>query len=1313
MGKIWSDTAARYLVDWSTCPRCDSTRLRNGWCTICGADLAGTIGTELSEASKTAAEALAHRQALIDQLPTISEPVTGALSSRETVSTASLAAAAATATATPENTAAAQQGAYVASPTSANPTAWANPSGPATPLVPRERASSQLSVQSVLAVAGAGLFAVAALVFTRFNPDLTDLVLRNSIVVAITLVFLGAAWGFARAGLQFSAEAVGALGMVFVVLDIVALAEAAPTGLSGWAFAAIGTAVCSAIMVAASALARIRSWAWVGLVGLTLTPIFAGLAFDNEWASTIGFVASGFVALVVHDIARRLGTRFDNSLIVDRTTATIIQFSVVTIALCMLPFLYSSSPVLYWLGAAAILASLAALAALSTRNEAAALWSFLTGSFAIAAATYLALAPRLDDAGWYLALVPAAAAIVVVGLGFIRTTGSISRPVLLAGAWTIALIGAFPAGLVALGQFLVPILHLRPNIDDLYSGVVANPELISPALGLAAMVGVACSAASSVALWMLLRSTPPVAVEGATTESPAAELPAAGSADASDTPATPAPTPRAPIGFAGGALSTGLWSAAIAVLALVGWSEFLRVTQSVIGLVLAVAIALAVMRVPRLAAASALVTAPLLVAAHGLLVLVGIISWADSSITVSVGAAIVAALAVVAYALPQAVRPVHFGIGYAYALVIFTTALDLANVHSIAIPTLTTTLASLFALAVTVTRRLRTPTWYAALLVTAIPFLYGIVAVITERSGWTALSTAVTFALALSIVVSRRPGLTVLLRSAAAAILVPALAVVVICLGAQVIIVSASPFTLPTIAVIVACALPSTALIGSALIRHGLAADHARAVRLWIEVSALVTGGIAVLLALVRAAAGLGTSFLVLLIIGIGAVASAWFARRRYAWWVAGASFTGALWCVWAIAGVDVVEPYLLPPALSAAIIGAILIARGTTTNIGLYATGLACAVIPTLGLLAVYNSSADAVTVPWRTIGLLAGSVLLLLLGWYFLGRAPRSRFARMRVLRVPTLVLAMVAASAGTVQGIRWGLSIDALNVISVDVRMLAVVGVSALSALLATVAGRLLLAGATEGARLSRSRWIFAAPLVYLVAGPMSAIEPTPFAIGALLVLSLAVLGLMLVTVQRSRTRATTLPPVWFIFAVAWCTAVAGWSARELRVEAFSIPLGLALLTAGIIAMRPVPTGNAAALTPAATVTTWPIGFTGSWYLLAPGIAVTLFTSVLSTATDPRTERAILVIALALIAILVGNLRKLGAPFILGIVVLPIENIIVFAVQIGRNISAVHWWITLATAGAVLLVLAVTSERSATGARGGVAARLRDLK
>jgi hypothetical protein len=58
-----------------------------------------------------------------------------------------------------------------------------------------------------------------------------------------------------------------------------------------------------------------------------------------------------------------------------------------------------------------------------------------------------------------------------------------------------------------------------------------------------------------------------------------------------------------------------------------------------------------------------------------------------------------------------------------------------------------------------------------------------------------------------------------------------------------------------------------------------------------------------------------------------------------------------------------------------------------------------------------------------------------------------------------------------------------------------------------------------------------------------------------------------------------------------------------------------------------------------------------------------------------------------------------------------VLPVENIVVFAVQIGRNIGALPWWITLATAGAVLLVLAVTSERR-VGKGQGAAARIRDL-
>lgn len=229
------------------------------------------------------------------------------------------------------------------------------------------------------------------------------------------------------------------------------------------------------------------------------------------------------------------------------------------------------------------------------------------------------------------------------------------------------------------------------------------------------------------------------------------------------------------------------------------------------------------------------------------------------------------------------------------------------------------------------------------------------------------------------------------------------------------------------------------------------------------------------------------------------------------------------------------------------------------------------------------------------------------------------------------------------------------------------------------------------------------------LYLVAGPIAAIRPGWFPIWTLWSLALVVLALMLVTVGRARRGDTALPPVWFTFLLAWCTAVAGWSERELRVEAFSLPLGLGLLAAGVLAARgrdAVPDRPAARLSPNA----WPVGFRGSWWLFGPGIVVTILPSVLATGTDPLTQRAILVIALALASILVGLLRRQAAPFLLGLIVLPIENVLVFVVQIGRSISAAPWWITLATAGAVLLVLAVGYERRS--AKGGVAARLRDL-
>lgn len=276
-----------------------------------------------------------------------------------------------------------------------------------------------------------------------------------------------------------------------------------------------------------------------------------------------------------------------------------------------------------------------------------------------------------------------------------------------------------------------------------------------------------------------------------------------------------------------------------------------------------------------------------------------------------------------------------------------------------------------------------------------------------------------------------------------------------------------------------------------------------------------------------------------------------------------------------------------------------------------------------------------------------------------------------------------------------------------------MLPVLGFTAAASILTAVAANRLVDGTrrvTSDSRLARSRWPYAPALVFLAVGPMTAIRSDWFSIGTLWVLTVILLATMLVAASRDTRRPVVLPPVWFVFALAWCAAVDGWSQRQLRVEAFSLPLGLALLAVGVIAARRA--HDAATIDDAGRFNAWPVGFRGSWRLLTPGIVVTFLPSVLATGTDPQTLRAILVISFALIAILVGSLRKLAAPFILGIVVLPVENITVFAVQIGRSIGATPWWITLATAGAVLLVIAVTSERRDVGQR-GVAARLRDLR
>ena len=1206
MVKPWSHDPIRLLLSETTCPRCGFDPLSGGICSNCQTDLRGDPGVELWAATQSAATVLTQRDLLVEKLPTL---VRGP------------------------------------APAATTPTVVAAPVARPVPVAAAPVRESQVSVQSVLAVAGAGLFAIAALVFTFSSPDLS-IGIRTLILAVITVLFLAGAWLLARIRLQFSAEAIGALGMVFLALDIWGVTQLADGRINGWVSVGIGTLVAAVLTLVIGVAARIRTWLWSALIGLAITPAFFGYASTNHWGALLGHLAVTFVAVLGLELARRLGKRFGATLRAETASLTVLQvigWIVVTIQLFAIPEADLGTRLLI---SAGVLAALALMAALSSRYAIPRFWSILVGALPTIAAGAAILALPVAREEWGLALLPSAAGAMLVllaGVAAALPTGALSsihRLQVVKGAWAFAIVAAMPAGIWAAVGVLLP-------VDPGYWSATGVAAGIAVSLGLAAL------AIGTALMSFIVRR-----IIGSTMHVPA--------------------------------LSASLWFGVYALGSVLVWQSFGYPVRVWLALGFAVALSALLLFLRWLRGASMTRRLPLILGAHLFVLYAAVISWTDDVLTILGGITVALAILLLSRLVMGGARPVYVALAYAYALVIFAHGLALAGVHGPAELSLTVTLAALCAIAATLVRPLEARSWYAILIVTALPFISSVALLLGDRTIWTALSTALVFALAFTLVVSRRPGLSAVLRGIAAALLVPSLAVITISLsiGEH---RSGSPIALPIIAGIVAVTLPLTGLIGRALLRHGLSDRDARFVRLAIEGSALLTGAIAVIIALARIAAGLDIAFFVLAIIGVGSVATTLITGRGYARVVAFISFTGALWCFLGLQDVGVPEPYILPPALAGAIIGALGVALGRLRGRWYYWVGLGIATVSTLGLLAIRGNGEDAVF-PWRTAGLLAFAVVLIAIG------ALVGRFPRVAALRLPSLVVAMVAAAAGMVQGIRFGWEWD-LTTFRSQYLIIGALLFALGAALLAVAAGWLLQRGGATG------RWLYLPAGVYLVLGPIASVRHAWFPIWTLAILALLLLLFLVLTTVLSRTRSISLPPVWFTFALAWITAVASWSQRELYVETYSIPMALALLAAGIIAMR--------SSSLPASFNSWPIGFAGSWRLLAPGVIVLFLASVLSTGTNPATWRAVLVIGMALLAIILGSRLRLAAPFIIGLIVLPIENIVIFAVQAGGHIEASTWWITLASAGAVLLGIAVTSERRSAGSEGGVAARIRDLK
>ncbi|MFC7022686.1 SCO7613 C-terminal domain-containing membrane protein, partial [Promicromonospora thailandica] len=1128
---------------------------------------------------------------------------------------------------------------------------------------------------------------------------------------------------------------VGPGAALYAVSDLAVTDPALTTaGFAAW------WAGVSAGAIALGHALRVRAWATTGLVAAPFAAFPAALALPvatvpRAWAVGAGALLVALVTLAGPWVARTTGPRVGSALRAELRLLEVVQGLAVATAVgaaLLVPPLPALAPLPGDGETAVLLAGTAVVAAVLRRGTHRRWWTFAAGALGTVPALFLAT----GDGAAMLWVLPTAAGLtwavlavtltVLVALRVRRLLpGARTRADLLLASWLVAVLAAVPAVSLAwprlAGVLLVPL-----------DGEPA-PALGGGALGSGFLaVGLAVPALSAfVVLTLLLLAASRLGPAAGTAEGRTSLLVRVARALA----------PWATLLLAvlaalhqdlDGTTSLALLAALAAVLLAAAtrperaWPMLRPVVSGVRsaarGLLRASRVLTRAGGTPVGGDETPVWRSAAVVVACTALVLLTAGSWQNRPTVLGAAAVVVPLVLASRGALPRAAAPGLVGGAYAYGLVVAGVWLGWLGLDWVAAVCTVSAAASLTAAAVTVGPRVTRGEWFAVLGVTGVPFALGVLTVVGERTWWSAGAAVAMLLLELVLLLTRRPGLAPAVRVLAAGLVLPTAAVAVVSAGAVLLPGSGSPVLLPVVATAVAVVAGGAPRVAGFLTsRVPDAGTTARLVRGVLELSAVVTGAITVGLAYGRPSAGPDIAVAVLLLLAIGAGVVAREPDRTRAWWLAAALSTAAVWTALADGGVRLVEAYTLPPAVGAVLVGTLLARRAALRSAAetgadrapahgwrLAAAGLVLAVVPSDLTLALRDGAGD----PRAWILLAAGVVLTLTV--VLLLRRPRvsaSWAAHARALLAGTVLLTsaglaieslQVAASALGAPGARF----------ATGLAWAAAAGASALVAA----------AGARPGAPSARLRRLLdvaghTPALLFLTAGAVANAEPHWGAIVTLWALEVALLVLLVLVARRLLRGLTTGVPAWAVWGAALAAAIAAWSPRELRVEVFSLPLGVGLVVAGSFALgaweaRLRIAGPGTADLPRPTLVGWPVGWTGSWALLAPGILALLGPSVLATFTDPQTWRAVLVVGVALAGVLVGSRRRLASPFLLGVWVLPVEVLIVFVSQLGTEISAVPWMLTLAAAGGVLLIIATLDERRTEG-YGGAAAYLRDLR
>ncbi|KQX11157.1 hypothetical protein ASC82_19890 [Streptomyces sp. Root431] len=172
--------------------------------------------------------------------------------------------------------------------------------------------STPRSAQNVLLTLGGTLLTIAAVAFTLVSWGSMGIGGRAAVLLVVTSAALAAPVALLRKGLVSTAESVGALGLVLMVLDAYALHRVALAGTDGLGYTAVASAVLAGAWTAyGSALPRLRIPRPVAVVAAQLPLPLGVLAAGGgptafAWAALVTVAADAAVALWTRPAAVRI-----------------------------------------------------------------------------------------------------------------------------------------------------------------------------------------------------------------------------------------------------------------------------------------------------------------------------------------------------------------------------------------------------------------------------------------------------------------------------------------------------------------------------------------------------------------------------------------------------------------------------------------------------------------------------------------------------------------------------------------------------------------------------------------------------------------------------------------------------------------------------------------------------------------------------------------------------------------------------------------------------------------------------------------------